>query len=152
MFRPGPPPTSEVPVFQLRSVLVLSLLVAAAAPANAQDKMPADSLAYARKLTTWFFGGQLDSLHARLDAEGRANMDLAEMQNHLDEITARAGAEIEVVEEKFVKRNGNTQYWRTAKFSEFTSEPLMLRWAFNPKGEIVGIGFNPLSQAPPIDP
>ena len=137
---------------QLRSVLLALVLVGAAAPAAAQDKMPADSLAYARKLTTWFFGGQMDSLHARLDAKGRARMDVAEMQSHLEEITARAGSEVEVVEEKFVKRNGNTQYWRTAKYSTFTSEPLMLRWAFNPKGEIVGIGFNPLSQAPEIDP
>lgn len=135
-----------------RSLLVLSLLAGAATPAAAQDKMPADSLAYARKLTNWFFGGQLDSLHARLDAPSRARMDVAAMQEHLEQITARAGSEVEVVEEKFVKRNGNTQYWRTSKFSAFTAEPLMLRWAFNPKGEIVGIGFNPLSEAPAIDP
>lgn len=136
----------------LRSFLVLSLLAGAAAPAAAQNGMPADSLAYARQITTWFFGGQLDSVHAHMDAEGRARIDLAGMQERLDEMTARAGAEVEVVEEKFVKRNGSTQYWRTSKYSTYTAEPLQLRWAFNPKGEIVGIGFNPLSQAPPIDP
>jgi len=56
-----------------------------------------------------------------------------------------------VVEERFVKRNGQTQYWRTSKYS-LPSEPIMLRWVLNAKGEILGMGLNPASQAPPIDP
>jgi hypothetical protein len=36
-------------------------------------------------------------------------------------------------------------------FSNY-NEPLLLRWVIGSKGEILGIGFGPLSQAPPIDP
>ena len=66
-------------------------------------------------------------------------------------LTARAGLETEVLEEKFVKRNGNTQYWRTSNYTVF-DEPVLFRWAFNKQGQIVGMGLGPASDAPPIDP
>lgn len=137
----------------LRPIAFFAVLFAAAAlPAHGQDTMPADSLAYARQLTNWFYGGQADSVFAHLDPEGRQRGSVTEIQDQLAQITVRAGVETEVVEEKFVKRNGNTQYWRTAKFSEFTAEPLLFRWAFDKQGQIIGVGFGPASQAPPIDP
>ena len=133
-----------------RSLIAAALLIGAAAPARAQT-MPADSLAWSRQLTDWFFSGMADSVHAHMAVgEQRASPD--KIREHLEQIVARAGAETEVVEEKFVKRNGNTQYWRTAKFSQYTDEPLLFRWAFNKSGQIVGVGFGPVSQAPPIDP
>jgi hypothetical protein len=75
----------------------------------------------------------------------------AELQRGLEELTARAGLESEVLEEKFVRRNGMTQYWRTGTYTVF-EEPVLFRWAFNKQGQIAGMGYGPASQAPPIDP
>ena len=122
-----------------------------AAPLAAQDAMPADSLAYARQITTWFFAGEVDSLVAHSDSAGQGIEAETEWQDRLASVTARLGTETEVLEEKFVKRNGQTQYWRTSKYSEFAREPVMVRWAFNKQGQLIGAGLNPKSQAPPID-
>ena len=134
-----------------RSLAIAALAAGlSAAPTAAQTGMPADSLAYARQLTTWFFAGEIDSVVAHLDS---AAIDAEVVwQGRLDELTGRAGVETEVLEEKFAKRNGNTQYWRTSKFSQFTAEPIVFRWAFNKDGKIIGVGVSPQSQAPPIDP
>jgi hypothetical protein len=69
----------------------------------------------------------------------------------MEQLAVRAGTETAVLEEKFVKRNGRTQYWRTARFSDFP-EPILLRWVIDAEGKITGLGLGPLSQAPPIDP
>ena len=137
-----------------RRTLILAALGTglASAPAAAQDGMPADSLAYARQITAWFFAGEVDSLVAHSDSGGQGIDAEANWQQRLEQFTGRAGEELEVVEEKFAKRNGNTQYWRTSKYSKFTTEPILLRWAFNKKGELIGAGVGPLSQAPPVDP
>lgn len=123
-----------------------------AAPLAAQTGMPADSLAYARQITTWFFAGEVDSLVAHSDSGGQGIEAETEWQDRLASFTARVGTETEVLEEKFVKRNGNTQYWRTSKYSDYATEPVMVRWAFNREGQLIGAGVNPKSQAPPIDP
>ena len=140
--------------FLRRSLLSLALVLSAVpATAAAQAAMPSDSLAHARKLTNWLYSGQADSIHAYMapgDDGKRISTD--EIRSRLEEMTVRAGTETEVIEEKFVKRNGNTQYWRIGKWSVFTDEPVVFRWAFNKSGQIIGIGFNPLSKAPPIDP
>lgn len=134
----------------LTALTLTALLGAATAPTlSAQASMPADSLAHARKLTDWFFTARHDSLLAYFATDGEA-MTAAELQNRLEQFTARAGLETEVVEEKFVKRNGLTQYWRTGKYTVF-EEPVLFRWAFNKQGQIAGMGVGPASQAPPID-
>ena len=61
-----------------------------------------------------------------------------------------SGAEEKVLEEKFIKRNGRTQYWRTSKYS-IADEPVMLRFALDSNLTIIGIGMNPQRQAPRID-
>ena len=127
-----------------------ALLLPAALQAQA-TATPIDSLALGRQYTQWFYTGMADSLIAHMPAEDRAQMTTEQILNQLDMLTARAGNELEVIEEKFIKRNGHTQYWRTAKFDNM-SEPLLLRWVILPGGEIGGIGMGPLSQAPPIDP
>ena len=135
-----------------RSLLALAVLAAGTGSPAAQS-MPADSLAHARKLTSWFFAGQADSILAYMaPSEDGEQISIDEIRSTLDRMTGRAGTEVELVEEKFIKRNGNTQYWRIAKWSEFTDEPVVFRWAFNKSGRIIGIGFNPISKAPPIDP
>ena len=73
----------------------------------------------------------------------------------LDEMTAdlaaRAGTEERVLEEPWVTRLGKRPYWRASKFSE-SDEPVMVRLVMLPTGELADIGFNPQSQAPPVDP
>ena len=126
---------------------------ASATPARpAPAKLPADSLELARKYARWFYTAQTDSLVAH-SALGNQTVDQmkAQITGSLGELTSRAGTEVEVLEEKFVTRNGRRQYWRTAKFSDF-GEPLLIRFVLDEKGLINGFGLGPKSQAPPIDP
>jgi hypothetical protein len=124
---------------------------APAAPATpvVRQKMPDDSVALARKYVAWLWSNQIDSIIAVSDnppADYRQRM-----VDQLASIAARAGTEQSVVEEKWIRRNGNRQYWRTARFSDFTDEPLVLRIVMMPNGKIAGLGFGPLSQVPPVD-
>jgi hypothetical protein len=128
-----------------------------AAPAQASvatkriAQLPADSFEIARKYTMWFYTAQADSLWAHESAAFREGSSKDEMIARLAEVTARAGTEVQLLEEKFITRNGKRQYWRTAKFTTL-EEPLMVRWVINAEGQIDGLGLNPKSQAPPIDP
>jgi hypothetical protein len=124
---------------------------APAAPRAKPARLPADSMELARKYTAWFYTGQGDSLALHGAADAKAQMTRDFYIQALAEITARAGVEDSVLEEKFVTRNGARQYWRTAKFSDF-EEPVQIRWVITPAGEIAGLGMNPASRAPPIDP
>ncbi|MEP7326471.1 MAG: hypothetical protein ABI836_11020 [Gemmatimonadota bacterium] len=136
----------------VRKALVLAAMLIGTQAAQAQTQKPVDSLALARQYTIWFYAGMADSLLAHYnpaDSVGRGEAD--NILGALDQLTARAGNEVSVIEEKFVKRNGHTQYWRTAKFDGI-AEPILLRWVILPGGYIGGMGLGPLSQAPPIDP
>jgi len=131
-------------------VHLMLLLALLQAPTAASQKP--DSLALARQYTVWLYTGQVDSLFAHHPADAQRDSTLRRrIRSSVEELALRAGTETSVIEEKFVKRNGRTQYWRTAKFSDF-AEPLLVRWVLNPDGTIGGIGMGPLSQAPPIDP
>jgi len=128
-------------------ILLMALLQA---PTAASQKP--DSLALARQYTVWFYTNQVDSLIAHYSADTRRDTTLRrDIAAQMEQLALRAGTETGVVEEKFVKRNGRTQYWRTAKFTDF-AEPILLRWVINPDGTIGGMGLGPKSQAPPIDP
>jgi len=132
------------------SVHLLFLALLLQAPPQAPQRP--DSLALARQYTVWLYTGQVDSLFAHHPADAQRDTTLRQrIRGSVDQLALRAGTETSVIEEKFVKRNGRTQYWRTAKFSDF-GEPLLVRWVLNPDGTIGGIGMGPLSQAPPIDP
>jgi hypothetical protein len=155
-----------------RTLATAALLgLAAFAPAAAQSPLPSpkptpaaaeaagqvtanpmrDSLAHSRRLTAWFFGGHVDSVRLFIPVQDLPRLTAAELQKEVMAMTARAGTEVEVIEEKFAKRNGNTQYWRTSRWT-MAPEPVLFRWAFNQSGQIIGIGFGLASQAPPIDP
>ncbi len=144
-----------------RRFLPALLLIAAPVVASAQAQagaakpaqLPADSMQLARKYTQWFYNNQLDSLVAHMDSASRSDPAKAKgpLQQNLALIAERAGTETEVIEEKFITRNGMRQYWRTAKFSTL-GEPLLVRWVMNSKGEVLGAGLGLLRQAPPIDP
>ena len=126
------------------------LATPAALSAQAQPVRP-DSLALARKFTTWFYTGQVDSLLAHSPADNRDSTSRRRYAEQLDQLSVRAGVETAVIEEKFAMRNGRPQYWRTARFSNFP-EPILLRWVIDGNGQLIGMGLGPLSQAPPIDP
>ena len=125
----------------------------AAPPARPKPaQLPKDSMELARKYTAWLYTAQIDSIVAHLDSAQRGKLEQkTQYEGRSADLAARAGAEKMVMEEKFITRNGARQYWRTAMFSNF-SQPMLLRWVMGPKGEILGIGMGPLSQAPPIDP
>lgn len=128
---------------------------AAAAPAPAPapaPKLDYDSLAFGRQLTNWFYAGEADSLFAHSPAEMQAQMTKEAWGQAMMQFVGRAGAEASLVEERWVKRNGKRQYWRVFNATEFTQEPVMLRWVLLPGKMIGGVGMNPASQAPPTDP
>jgi len=111
-----------------------------------------DTLALARQYTVWFYTGQVDSLIAHHATGAQRDTTLRQrIVAQMEMLMVRAGTETAVIEEKFVKRNGATQYWRTAKFTDM-GEPILLRWVITPDGKIGGLGLGPLSGAPPIDP
>jgi hypothetical protein len=91
-------------------------------------------------------------MFASLDSVSRAQY---ESPSVLDQIAAdlaiRAGTEERVIGERWVNRLGKRQYWRTSKFSA-SDEPVILRLVILASGELGGVGMNPVSQAPPVDP
>jgi hypothetical protein len=135
----------------MRIAFIALLLVAVTTPARAQNAFRQDSLAFARQLTSWLYDGQVDSLfkHHSVDAKARLRNSLA-LQDGIDELRTRGGKEEEVLAERFVKRKGRTQYWRTARFSQ-ASEPLTLRFALNERGQITGMSLRPRSEVPAVD-
>ncbi|MFN2564067.1 MAG: hypothetical protein ABR499_03540 [Gemmatimonadaceae bacterium] len=138
---------------------VALLTVADVMPIAAQTPAPSgqpavdtrDSLAFARKVTLWFYSGMADSLWANMTPRFQEGGSKERILQEVAQFTARLGTETEVVEEKFVKRNGRTQYWRTANYSLFP-EPFLLRWVITSDLRIDGVGMGPRSQAPPVDP
>ena len=70
----------------------------------------------------------------------------------IGEFIQRIGMENDLVEERWMKRNGRRQYVRVLHGTEFTQEPVMLRWVLIPGRLVGGVGLNPLSRAPAADP
>lgn len=138
----------------MREILVIAavVLTTLSTSAGAQSTAaPQDSLAIARRFAEWFFSSQKDSLWAHSSDELKGQMKSPdEWTTALEQLTARADAEEKVLEEKFIKRNGRTQYWRTSKYS-IADEPVMLRFALDSNLTIIGIGMNPQRQVPRID-
>lgn len=129
---------------------VIGISLASVAPAGAQAP-PVDSLALARQYTQWLYVGRADSLLAHsTDAVREEYAEGPGYARYGETIAERAGVELEVIEETWKLRNGDCQYWRTARFSNM-EEPLMVRWVLDPEGRIEGIGLNPAGQAPPVE-
>src|SRR3954469_24215876 len=117
------------------TLLVLAVTTATAAsaqgttatPATARPAapaaLPADSFDLARKYTQWFYTQQVDSLVAHHSAEARKDTALAaHLAGAFKGLADHAGKEIWVTDERFITRNGQRQYWRTANFTGF-AEP-----------------------------
>jgi hypothetical protein len=146
-----------------RPAFLLALVAMPLAVARAQStpapagrpkpaQLPSDSLERARRYTLWLYTNQADSLFRSLDSSSRADAQSPKgVEAWVAGLAAFAGTEDKLVAERWVTRNGRRQYWRTAKFSGY-ADPIMVRWVITDKGEIGGLGMNPASQAPPIDP
>ncbi len=130
---PATPPSSSTP-----------------APAQPAAASPTDAqlIALGRQLTTWMYEGQLDSIRAHMAEETRARIEKDRMQQDYLEILARIGGETEVILDKMTLRKGNRQYWRESKVENFTDDTIVLRWVFNPQGEVIGLGVSPTAKAP----
>ena len=128
-----------------------AFLLAAPALAHAQSRLPDDSLAIGRRYATWFLSSQIDSLAASMSPGTLTALGGRDgLAQRMAEIAARAGQVTGVVEERFVWRNGQRQYWHVVNTTG-VSEPVAVRIVISPKGEMVGFGVNPLSSVPPID-
>lgn len=111
-----------------------------------------DSLERARKFTLWLYTNQTDSLFAYMDSASQRELKVpAALEQTVAELATRAGSEEQLLEERWVTRNGRRQYWRKAKFSGL-AEPFLVRWVLDAPGTIGGLGLGLASQAPPIDP
>ena len=145
--------------------LALALLAGTAAPVWAQQTaaptpapkpppqpLPADSLDIARKYANWFLTYQADSLIAHFPAEDKPQPGArVEMDQQMTTFATRAGSETQLLEERWVRRNGRRQYWRKSTYSN-APEPVLLRLVILPDGSLGGIGMSLASQPPPIDP
>jgi hypothetical protein len=140
-------------VLHRRAALALAALLTLAPAAAAQTALSdPEYLELGRKSYDWFLGAQFDSLMAHTAADTWAAVGGTEgMQQRLGELYTRAGTEVEFVEEKMTRRRGNPQYWREARYSSFTDEPIVFRWVFNEQGEITGMGLGPRSRTPEPD-
>lgn len=133
-----------------RSSLVLAVMMLGGTVAHAQDRLPADSMELGRKYSAWFYTGMADSIVAHMDSAGRSRMTADQVRQAMLMVASRAGTEVSLVEEKFITRNGQRQYWRSSNM-DILAEPFLLRFIINAKGEIGGYGLGPASQAPPVD-
>ena len=133
--------------------LAASVLVAAASPAIAQQSpAPIDTLAVGRQATMYFYSGRVDSLWAMVDSTWQKELGSSNwFVEHALQMQMRAGQEDSLISERIRMRNGQPQYWRTARFSGFAAEPVVIRWVIMPDGKIGGLGMNPESRNPPTD-
>lgn len=150
-FRRGAAVAALMTAFALTAPFARAQSGAAAPSGPTMASAGTDSLAVARKYIAWFFTGQMDSLWSHQSADGKKGNTPAQLMETLIQLTGQVGVEEKVLDENFVKRLGKTQYWRTSQFSG-GGEPFMVRMVLSPQGEFVGFGFNPRSQAPPVDP
>jgi hypothetical protein len=149
-----------------RPLAILALLAAPAAaqtpaaataattPAPRPARLDYDSLAFGRQVTTWFYAGQLDSLWAHTDSGLKERMGGTKegWNQPMSQFLERVGSEVSLVEERWILRNGARQYVRVFNSTEFTQEPVAIRWVLLPGKMIGGSGMNPLSRMPPADP
>mgnify|MGYP003390504706 FL=1 len=129
------------------AAVLLPLALSAQAPMSDTDYM-----ALGRKYFDWFIAAEADSLLAHMSPEARENAGGVDgVTKAATDFIGRAGLESELVEERMTRRRGNPQYWREARYTTFVDEPLVFRWVFNDKGEILGIGMGPKSRTPAPD-
>jgi hypothetical protein len=128
-------------------------LAAQAAPSTATEVPPdVRHLALGHQLTDWFLAGTMDSIVARMpDDIKEKSGGVPGLQDARAKLAQRGGEEAQILEEKMTRRNGRAQYWRSAMYTEFPQEPLVIRWLFDDSSRVVGFGLGPLGQTPAPD-
>lgn len=119
--------------------------------ANAQG-LPVDSMEIGRRYTDWFLQFEADSLWTHMTPGFREDAgDPSWAKELAARVTGMAGLRLEILDEEYVTRGGARQYWQTGRYSNM-DQPFMIRWVIEPDGSASGLGLNPASQAPPVDP
>lgn len=137
--------------FRLPVALALVLCAPCVAHAQAAPALPSDSLERGRAATRWLINGTVDSLWSIVVPAQRGIFASREsMSQAMATFTAQAGTVSGKVEERFVWRGGQRQYWHVVNVSSMP-EPIQIRWVMLPDGRIGGLGINPLSAAPAVD-
>lgn len=136
-----------------RLIVAAGFALVFALPLAAQEaRLPADSMEIGQKYTKWFLAYEADSLWSHMTPEMQErNGGVDHLVDMMDQVALQVGTEVEVLEERYVTRNGKPQFWHTGRFSEMP-EPIQIRWVIEPDGRISGAGINPASQAPAVDP
>jgi hypothetical protein len=131
-------------------ILALTLSLAGSTVASAQ-RLPSDSLEVARRYARWSLAGQVDSIVPRVPAGALEALGGRDgIQRAGATVAERAGAELRVIEERFVWRNGKRQYWRTMAMSQM-DQHFLLRIVIEHDGRFGGYGLGTPDAAPPTD-
>jgi hypothetical protein len=130
----------------------LTVLLPATARSQAVAPGPAadDSLARARRFTSWFFEGAADSIWAHLSPglrEAAASTDA--VRAAIDRVS-RWGSETALIAEGFDRFRGRTEYRRTMRCAG-SRGPMMASLIFDSAGRIVGWYQGKASEAPAPD-
>ena len=143
-------------------------LIVVAAPAMAQDEsaetaeaeaseaepladMPADSMAIGDQYAEWFLDYDAESLREKFSDDLKERLgSVGDMIDQMGQFFDQIGVQETVVSQRYWIRQGERQFWHTAKFSG-AAENIVIRFVIQPDGTITGIGINPESQNPPVD-
>jgi hypothetical protein len=135
-----------------RALAVTAGLALLATALEAQAPSDDQLLRLGHTFTQWFLTGEVDSIYAHLAPEVQQGVGgVVGVTREVTGFIERAGMEVAMVEEKMTRRQGAPQFWYEATFEKSGTEPLVLRWVFNDKGEVVGAGIGPKSEAPQPD-
>lgn len=133
----------------LRSPLALMLLFAPPL-ASQVVALPADSVAIARRAARWAVNGHADSLLGVLASTDTAHH--RSIERMVAGLHQNAEAEVSLIEERWVWRNRQRQYWRVIEVQGNAPEPVVVRLTILPSGAIGGLGVSLLSSVPAVDP
>lgn len=143
----------------IRLLAAIGAVAIATSPLAAQEAVPAPAkpftaeetsryMALGKRATDHFISGHADSLLAMMSPEAQEGVGgLDGVRRMMDQIAERAGVVLNVVDQKMTRREGRPQFWWEAEFSEFTEQPLVIRWVFGEDDLITGAGINPKSAA-----
>ncbi len=104
-------------------------------------------LARGKQIMAWYLAGHTDSVHSAFAPEVQEKIDLDGVRQQRDVFEERAGMVVNVRAEKMTRRQGVAQFWWEADVTNFTAEPVVMRWLLNEELQVVGIGFTPKSRA-----
>ncbi len=133
----------------LRIIAAVVIVAYAPVAVSQTQPLPADSLTTARRASAFLTSGHADSVLAMIP--GASDALKASVRSAAETFATRAGIERNLIEERWIWRQGARQYWRTIETTGPVPEPIVVRWVFGASGRLNGLGVNLLSAVPPID-